>query len=106
MIVVALQDAERGSGTDAAVFQEFKQAAVTLVNSAHGVGLFEGGVGEQNESASPTARRTFHLAQVAVRTRAAGTKLCKELGLEIRGDSMLEALGFVVNLPPFHSKDF
>jgi len=48
----------------------------------------------------------FHLAHVAVRTDAAFAEFGEELGLEVWGDGVFEALGFIVDLPPFHPEKF
>jgi hypothetical protein len=47
LVVVAFEEAEPGSGTNAAGFEELEQAAIALINSADGVGGSGGGVGEQ-----------------------------------------------------------
>src|SRR5215472_4609330 len=48
LIVVALEEAQLRSGTDTALLEEFEEAAVALVDSAHRVAIADFGVGEQN----------------------------------------------------------
>ena len=106
MVVVTLEEAQLGAGADAAVFEEFEELAIALVDPTHGVRIVEFGIGEQDESATAAAGRAFHLAEIAVRTGTTGAQLGQKLGFEVGRDGVFEALGFVVNLPPFHSKHF
>jgi len=46
----------------------------------------------------------FHLAEVAVGADAAFAELGQEFGFEVGRNGVLEALGFVVNLPPLHAE--
>jgi len=48
----------------------------------------------------------FHLAHVAVRADAAFAEFGEKFGFEVGGDGVFEALGFVVDLPPFHAEEF
>ena len=48
----------------------------------------------------------FHLAHIAVRADAAFAEFGEEFGFEIGRDGVLEAFGFVVDLPPFHAEEF
>ena len=66
----------------------------------------EFGIGEQDQAAAAAAGGAFEFTQVAVRTRAAGAQFRQELGFEIGRDGVLQALGLVVNFPPFHAKHF
>jgi hypothetical protein len=106
LIVIAFEEAQLGSGPNAAGFEELEQAAVAFVDSADGVGGGGWGVGEQQKAAMAAAGRTFHLAQIAVRTDSAFAQLGEELGFKVGGDGVLEALGFIVDLPPFHAEEF
>ncbi len=52
------------------------------------------------------AGRAFHFAHVSMGTDAAFAEFGEEFGFEVGGDGMLEALGFVVDFPPFHAEEF
>src|SRR6267154_2748735 len=106
LVVVAFEEPQLGSGTDAAGFEEFEEVAVAFIDSADGVGGAGSGVGEQKEATMAAAGGAFHLAEVAVGTGAGLAQLGQEFGFEIGGDVVLEALGFVVNFPPFHAEEF
>jgi hypothetical protein len=106
LIVVAFEDAQLCGGTNAAGFEEFQETAVAFVNSGDGVGDAGLRVGEQEQSAITATGGAFHLTQVAVWADASAAKFGEELGFEVGGDGVLEALGFVVDLPPLHAEKF
>ena len=39
-------------------------------------------------------------------TGASGAEFGQQLCFEVGGDGVLQAFGFVVNLPPFHAEEF
>jgi len=49
---------------------------------------------------------TLQFSQIPVRTCHSPPEFGKQTGLEIRRDRMLESFRFVVNLVPFHPKNF
>jgi|SRR5579863_4379922 len=106
LIVVAFEDAQFRGGADAAGFEEFEEATVALVDSADGVSDAGLGVGKEEQSTMTATGGAFHLAHIAVRADAAFAELGEEFGFEVGGDGMFEALGFVVNFPPFHAEEF
>lgn len=105
LIVVAFEDAQFCRGTNAAGFEELEQAAVTLINSTDGVGDAGLRISEQEQSAMTATGGAFHLTHVAVGADAAFAEFGEEFAFEIGRDGMLEAFGFVVNLPPFHAEE-
>jgi hypothetical protein len=106
LVVVAFEETEFCAGADAAGFEEFEEAAVAFVDAADGVGGAGWCVGEEEEAAVAAAGGAFHLAEVAVRAGSGLAELGEEFGFEIGRDGVLEALGLVVNFPPFHAEDF
>jgi hypothetical protein len=104
LVVVAFEEAEFCRGTNTAGFEEFQEAAVTFVDSADEIGGPGGGVGQEQEAAMAAAGGALHLAEITVRTGAGLAELGEEFGFEVRRDSVLEALGLVVDLPPLHSE--
>jgi hypothetical protein len=106
LIVIAFEEAQLCAGTNATGFEELEQAAVAFVDSTDGVSGRGWGIGEEQEAAMAAAGGTFHLAQIAVRTDSAFAQLGEEFGFEVGGDGVLEALGFIVDLPPFHAEEF
>jgi len=48
----------------------------------------------------------FHLTHVAVGTDASFTEFGEEFGFEVGRNGVLEALGFIVHLPPLHAEKF
>src|SRR5450432_3939808 len=72
LIVIAFEETQLRTRADAAVFEEFEEAAVAFVDSADGVGEVEFCVGEQDEAAAAAAGGAFEFAEIAVRTFAAG----------------------------------
>jgi len=92
--------------TVSTVVEELEQAAVAFVDAADGVGLRGCGVGEENKAAAAAAGGAFEFAEVAVRAGAASSEPGQQLGFEIGRDGVFEALGFVVNFPPLHAKQF
>src|ERR1700688_2734584 len=106
LIVVAFQEAQFRAGANAAGFEEFEETAVAFIDSTNGVGGAGRGIGEQEQAAMATTGWAFHLAEVAVGTDAFFAEFGEQLGFEVGGDGVLEALGFVVHLPPFHAEEF
>ena len=56
--------------------------------------------------APAAAAGTLHFAEIAVRAGAAATQFGQQFALEVRGDGVLQTLGFVVDLVPLHAEDF
>jgi hypothetical protein len=83
LVVIAFEEAQLCSGTNAAGFEKFEEAAVALVDSADGVGGSGCGVGEEKQAAMAAAGGALHLAEVAVRASASLAELGEEFGLEI-----------------------
>src|SRR3984885_16148168 len=48
----------------------------------------------------------LHLTHVAMRADSSFAKFGEEFGFEVGRDGVLEAFGFVVDLPPFHAEEF
>lgn len=106
LVVVAFQKAQPGSGADAAGFEEFQKTAIAFIDAADGIRGTGRGVRQQSESTMAAAGGAFHLAEVAVGADAIFSELGEEFGFEVGGNGVLEALGFVVNLPPLHAEKF
>src|SRR5579872_6610823 len=106
LIVVALKQPQPGAGANTARFKKFEKLAVALVNPADGVGRSGSGVGQKDQAAMAAAGGAFHLAEIAVRTDAAPAQPGEQPGVKVRGDSVLQPLGLVVNFPPFQAKHF
>ena len=92
LVVVAFEQAQFCSGTDAAGFEELEQAPVALIDTADRVGGSGGGIGEQQKAAMAAAGGAFHFAEVAVRTGAAFAQLGQESGFEVGRNGMLQSL--------------
>src|ERR1700736_5664317 len=80
--------------------------SVAFVDSTDGVGLPRIGIGQQNQTATAAAGGTFQFAEISMRTRSSAAQLSQQLGFEVRGDSMFQTFGLVVNLPPLHAEEF
>ncbi len=106
LIVVAFEQTKFGAGTDAAHFKELEQAAVALVDSADGISSAGRSVGEKGEAAMAATGGAFHFTEIPVRADAIFAELGEKFGFKVRRNGVLEALGFVVNLPPLHSEEF
>jgi hypothetical protein len=96
----------RRTWTNATGFEEFEEVTVALINAADQIALAGLSLSQKQKAAMAAAGGAFHFAQVAVRAGAFFAELGEEFGFEIGGDGVLEALGFVVNLPPFHAEKF
>ena len=64
------------------------------------------GIGQEGETAMAAAGGAFHFAEIAMRANAISAELGEEFGFEVGRDGVLEALGFIVDLPPFHAEKF
>lgn len=104
LVVIAPTDMHNGSRTNAASFEEFEQLTIALIDAADEVILARFGLREEQEAAMAATGGAFHLAEIAVRADAILAELGEELGFEIGRDGVLEALGLVVHLPPFHAE--
>src|SRR5580700_5264476 len=106
LIIVALEQAQLRSGTNAAGFEKLEQAAVALIDTAHGVSGAGFSVGEQEQAAMAAAGGTLHLTEVAVRTGTGFAEFGQQFGLEIGRDSVFQPFGLIVHLPPLHTEEF
>ena len=68
--------------------------------------LYEFGVGQKDQPSLTATGGAFHFAEIAVGTGASGAEFGQQLCFEVGGDGVLQAFGFVVNLPPFHAEEF
>lgn len=93
------------AGADGAFFQKLQKHAVAFINAADNVVLARFGGREQDQPAAGTRRGALGGHEVAVRAASAASDPGDQFGFEVGGDGMFEALGFVVNLPPFHAED-
>src|SRR5580700_6843131 len=70
LVIIAFEETQLCSGTNAAGFEKLEQAAVALIDSADSVGGSGRGVGEQQQTAMAAAGGAFHLTEIAVRASA------------------------------------
>jgi len=106
VVVVAREGREGDAGADADVVEELEKAFVALVKTCNDDSLTSGSFREGKKAAALELRGSFRKHAIAVWTLAFLTEALNELGLEGGGDDVLEALGFGVNLVPFHAEDF
>src|SRR6478609_6849678 len=74
VVIVSPCDVYPGPGTNAALFQEFQQAAVAFVDAADHVVASRLGMRQQQQAAPAPAGGTLQFAQIAVRTGTAASQ--------------------------------
>src|SRR6185369_1300788 len=96
LVVVLSRPAERRSRTQPARIQIFEQLPIALVDADNLQLAGRGHFIERHPSAAPAVLRRVAAHDVAVRASLAFPQKCVQAALEILGDAVLEALGFVV----------
>ena len=105
-ISIRARYAYRGTGPYVELLEVLQEAPVAFEHADDGEVLFDLTLIETLQAAAPAIVRRIDAHAIAVRTSSAFSQSFAQLAFEIGGDGVLQLLGFIVDLVPFHAEDF